>query len=81
MCDKLVSLPKSELSDYIGLLSGAKLMELNEALRMALDLSRSPGRCREIQETKPENLQQTRAIGYRLTWKMSADPPARRSIS
>ena len=39
MCDNLVSLKKSELSDYIGLLSSTKLSELNEALKMALDLS------------------------------------------
>jgi mRNA interferase MazF len=39
MCDTLVSIRKSELSDYVGSLSGSKLTELNEALKMALDLS------------------------------------------
>lgn len=39
MCDNLVSIRKSELSDYVGSLSSTKLTELNEALKMALDLS------------------------------------------
>lgn len=39
MCDSLVSLRKSELTNCIGSLSGAKLAELNEALKMAFDLS------------------------------------------
>jgi mRNA interferase MazF len=39
MCDNLVSLRKSELTDYVGSLSNPKLMELNEALKIALDLS------------------------------------------
>jgi mRNA interferase MazF len=38
MCDNLVSVRKSELTDYVGSLSGAKLTELNEALKKALDL-------------------------------------------
>ncbi len=38
MCDNLVSVRKSELTDYVGLLSGSKLTELNEALKKALDL-------------------------------------------
>ena len=38
MCDDLVSVRKSELTDYVGSLSGAKLTELNEALKKALDL-------------------------------------------
>jgi len=37
-CDNLVSLAKSELTDYVGSLSAAKLGELNRALRVALDL-------------------------------------------
>jgi mRNA interferase MazF len=39
MCDNLVSLRKSDLTDYIGSLSRAKLTELNEALKVALDLT------------------------------------------
>jgi mRNA interferase MazF len=39
MCDNLVSLRKSDLTDYVGSLSGAKLAEVNQALRMALDLT------------------------------------------
>jgi mRNA interferase MazF len=38
MCDNLVSVRKSELTDYVGSLSSAKLKELNDALIMALDL-------------------------------------------
>jgi mRNA interferase MazF len=38
MCDSLVSLRKADLTNYIGSLSLAKLLELNGALRMALDL-------------------------------------------
>jgi len=38
MCDNLVSVRKSELTDYVGLLSSSKLTELNEALKKALDL-------------------------------------------
>lgn len=39
MCDNLVSLRKSELTNYVGSLSRAKLAELNRALKMALDLT------------------------------------------
>jgi mRNA interferase MazF len=38
MCDNLVSIRKSDLTDYVGSLSSAKLTELNNALKMALDL-------------------------------------------
>lgn len=38
MCDNLVSLRKSELTQYIGTLSPAKMVELNRALKMALNL-------------------------------------------
>ena len=37
-CDELVSLPKTLLTNYIGRLSGRKLLELNNALRSALEL-------------------------------------------
>jgi mRNA interferase MazF len=37
-CDDLVSLPKSVLTDFIGVLSPVKIDELNEALKAALDL-------------------------------------------
>ena len=37
-CDELVSLPKSVLTDFIGTLSPDKLVMLNKALRIALDL-------------------------------------------
>ena len=37
-CDELVSLSKSVLTNYIGMLSPHKLEELNYALRVALDL-------------------------------------------
>jgi mRNA-degrading endonuclease toxin of MazEF toxin-antitoxin module len=36
-----VSLPKSVLTDYIGSLSSAKIAELNQALRVALELHTS----------------------------------------
>ena len=36
-CDDLVSLPKSVLTDYVGSLPPTKLVELNRALRAALD--------------------------------------------
>jgi mRNA interferase MazF len=39
MCDNLVSIRKSELTDYVGSFSSAKLVELNEALKMALELT------------------------------------------
>jgi mRNA interferase MazF len=37
-CDELVSLPKSALTDYVGTLPAKKIEELNEALRIALDI-------------------------------------------
>jgi mRNA interferase MazF len=37
-CDELVSIPKSSLTDYIGLLPFQKLQELKTALKIALDL-------------------------------------------
>lgn len=39
MCDNLVSLPKSELKDYLGRLSPPKIRALDRALRIALDLA------------------------------------------
>ena len=38
MCDNLVSIRKSELSNFVGSLTAAKLGELDEALKMALEL-------------------------------------------
>lgn len=38
MCDNLVSLPKSDLTHFVGSLSKPKLAELNRALAIALDL-------------------------------------------
>jgi mRNA interferase MazF len=38
MCDNLVSVRKADLSTYVGSLGPAKLAELNNALKMALDL-------------------------------------------
>lgn len=38
MCDNLVSMCKSKLTNYVGSLSGSKLAELARALKMALDL-------------------------------------------
>lgn len=38
MCDNLVSLRKSDLRRFVGILSALKLAEFNQALRMALDL-------------------------------------------
>lgn len=38
MCDNLTSLRRSDLTDYVGSLSPAKLRELSRALRSALDL-------------------------------------------
>lgn len=37
-CDELVSLPKSALTNFIGSLSEQKLIELNQALKIALAL-------------------------------------------
>ncbi len=38
MCDNLVSLPKGDLTSYVGALSPAKIAALNRALKTALDL-------------------------------------------
>ena len=38
MCDNLVSLAKSDLTNFVGRLSPPKLGELDRALRVALDL-------------------------------------------
>ena len=38
MCDNLVSLRKTDLTHFLGSLSGSKLAELNRALKIALDL-------------------------------------------
>ena len=37
-CDELVSLPKSMLTNYIGALPPQKVKELDQALRVALDI-------------------------------------------
>lgn len=37
-CDELVSIRKSDLTNYIGSLSEEKITELNKALRIALDI-------------------------------------------
>jgi len=37
-CDGLTSIRKSELTQYVGSLSGAKLGEFNRALAIAIDL-------------------------------------------
>jgi mRNA interferase MazF len=37
-CDELVSLPKSTLTHYVGTLSLEKIEDLNQALRIALDI-------------------------------------------
>jgi Growth inhibitor len=37
-CDELISLSKSELTNYIGSLSSLKIQELNQALKIALDI-------------------------------------------
>lgn len=37
-CDNLVSVRKSDLTQYVSSLPAGKLMQLNQALRMALDL-------------------------------------------
>ena len=38
MCDNLVSLRKSDLTQFIGALTGAKMAQLNQSLRAALAL-------------------------------------------
>lgn len=42
MCDNLVSLRKTELTQFLGSLARPRLVELNRALRTALDLDSSP---------------------------------------
>jgi mRNA interferase MazF len=37
-CDELVSIAKSDLTDFIGSLSPQKIQELNQALKAALDI-------------------------------------------
>lgn len=37
-CDDLISLPKSALTDFVGVLSQPKIDELNEALKIALGI-------------------------------------------
>ena len=37
-CDELISIPKSQLTDYVGSLGSDRMHELNDALRIALDL-------------------------------------------
>jgi mRNA interferase MazF len=37
-CDNLVSIPRSELTDYVGSLSPQRMSLLNRALRIALEL-------------------------------------------
>jgi len=37
-CDNLVSMRKAELTQYVGALSAAKFRELNDALKLALEL-------------------------------------------
>jgi len=39
MCDNLVSLRKTDLTQFLGSLPKARLFELDQALRMALDLA------------------------------------------
>jgi len=39
MCDNLMSLRKSDLTNYVGSLPGDKIVQLNRALKMALDLT------------------------------------------
>jgi mRNA-degrading endonuclease toxin of MazEF toxin-antitoxin module len=38
MCDNLVSIRKADLTAYVGSLSSIKIRQLNQALKMALDL-------------------------------------------
>ena len=38
MCDNLISIRKSELTDYVGSVSGPKLRDIDKALKIALDL-------------------------------------------
>ena len=39
MCDNLVSIRKSELTNYVGALPMSKISQLNQALKIALELS------------------------------------------
>jgi len=38
MCDNLVSLRKADLSNFVGSLPKSRIVELDRALKMALDL-------------------------------------------
>jgi mRNA interferase MazF len=38
LCDNLASIPKSQLTNYVGSLSAAKMKQLNNSLAVALDL-------------------------------------------
>jgi mRNA interferase MazF len=40
-CDELVSLPKSTLTNYVGMVSPQKIHSLNQALLIALDIGNS----------------------------------------
>lgn len=42
-CDNLISLSKTTLTDYIGILSAERIVELNRALAVALDLASESG--------------------------------------
>ena len=37
-CDEIISIPKTLLTDYIGSLSDSKLDEMNDALKIALEI-------------------------------------------
>ena len=39
MCDNLVSLRKSDLTNYVGSIAGEKIAQLNRSLKMALDFA------------------------------------------
>jgi len=39
MCDNLIGLRKTELTQYVGSLSASKIAEVNAALKMALDMT------------------------------------------
>ena len=38
MCDNLVSIRKADLTSYVGSLSSTKIIQLNQALKIAVDL-------------------------------------------
>jgi mRNA interferase MazF len=38
VCDNLIGLPKSELTQFVGALSRPKILQLNRALIMALEI-------------------------------------------